>query len=104
MISDSLVIYLMNMYWIPEKCQVLVPDIGNTETHNGVEMHDHLETRSFKEEPILTPLSPSDERHTSCGNPWGEDVCEEAHNLGMRVKGVLEGFPEVWEQWGRPGR
>lgn len=34
----------------------------------------------------------------------GEDVCGEAYNLVVGVKGVLEGFPEVWEQYRRPGR
>lgn len=30
----------------------------------------------------------------------GEDVCGEACNLAVGVKGVLEGFPEVWDRAG----
>lgn len=41
---------------MPDKCQVLVPDIGNIETHDNIEMHDHEETHSFTGEPVHQQL------------------------------------------------
>lgn len=50
-ISDSLVISLMNIHWMSDKCRVVALDVGNIETHN-IEMRDHQEAHSFSGEPI----------------------------------------------------